>query len=142
MKLHSLVRSKGLTDKLNRRWRGNRRGRWTPWSCESQSCFIRTEWRFSCQERNLFHSGNRRYRTRDIPNSYWLSAFLNWQRKFWWILRGNLHHRRNRLNVLSSHCIYSWFGQSVNSLYRFQYRFIRHRHLDRSCRAKKQLAFF
>lgn len=27
MKLHSLVRSKGLTDKLNRRWRGNASGR-------------------------------------------------------------------------------------------------------------------
>ena len=27
MKLHSLVRSKGLTDKLNRRWRGNSSGR-------------------------------------------------------------------------------------------------------------------
>ena len=26
MKLHSLVRSKGLTDKLNRRWRGNASG--------------------------------------------------------------------------------------------------------------------
>ena len=38
MKLHSLVRSKGLTDKLNRRWRGNAswRGNFSGRGCNGQ----------------------------------------------------------------------------------------------------------